>query len=91
MKKTLWQASRDVFHQRAGEDHVLILMPGETYFTLNALGGQIWQLIQDPLSIDDICAILMDEYEVERETCRMQTQALLEDMERKRLVKRVGG
>ena len=88
-RKSLWQASKDVFHQRAGEDHVLILMPGETYFTLNAMGGQIWQLIQEPLSAADICSILMDEYDVEREVCLMQTEALLEDMERKRLVKRV--
>lgn len=86
--KALWQASKDVYYQRSGDEHVLIRLPGETYFTLNAMAGRIWLLIQDPLSLDDICHILMDEFQVEAQTCRMQTESLLLELEARKLASR---
>lgn len=42
------------------------------YFTLNAVGSHIWDLIETPSSMDDICTTLMKEFEVDRTTCEKE-------------------
>jgi hypothetical protein len=39
-------------------------------FGLNSTASAVWRLIETPTSLDQICAALVDEYEVDQATCR---------------------
>jgi uncharacterized NAD(P)/FAD-binding protein YdhS len=57
------------------------------YFGLDRIGAWIWTLIQSPITIDQICAALVQKYDVDRARCERDVQALVADMAREGLVR----
>lgn len=50
------------------------------YFALNPVATRIWQLLQSPLGLDDLCRKLLDEYEVDERRCFGEVEAHLQEM-----------
>jgi hypothetical protein len=69
----------------AGESVILNLKDG-TYYGLNELGSVIWEFIQEPKTVADICESILQEYEVDADTCNSSVQALLSDLVNAQLV-----
>jgi hypothetical protein len=69
----------------AGESVILNLKNG-TYYGLNEVGNTIWQLIQEPKAVSDICESILQEYDVDSQTCENEVQALLVDLLNAQLV-----
>ena len=63
----------------AGEAAILNLKSG-VYYGLNAVGARIWQLIQEPMTVTTIRDTLLEEYEVESDSCERDLLALLQDL-----------
>jgi hypothetical protein len=63
----------------AGEVVILDLTHG-VYYGLDAVGAQIWALIQEPRSVEAIRDAILDEYDVEPEPCERDLLALLGDL-----------
>ena len=51
-----------------------------TYYGLNAVGARIWDLIQEPTPVREVCEQLVREYDVETETCQRDLMAVLRDL-----------
>ncbi len=68
-----------------GEVVMLSIQRGE-YFGLDKIGSRIWELIENPHSIEEIKAILLEEYEVEEDTCKKDLIEFLEDLQIKGLI-----
>jgi hypothetical protein len=49
-------------------------------YGLNAVGTRIWALIAEPRTVEELCALLVSEYEVDPAQCRSEVLGLLEDM-----------
>lgn len=47
------------------------------YFSLNPVATRIWELLEKPLDLDELCNILMEEYEVKAEQCIADTKECL--------------
>ena len=62
-----------------GEEIILNLRSGR-YFGLDAVGTRIWQLIQEPKTVNAVLDCLLEEYEVEPERCERDLVALLEQL-----------
>lgn len=69
----------------AGEAVILDIKSGE-YYGLNAVGGHIWNLIQEPKAVNDVLSVLLEEYDVDRERCQRDLLVLLEDLAAKGLI-----
>lgn len=63
----------------AGEAAILNIRNG-VYYGLDPVGARIWQLIQQPRSVDEVRETLVGEYEVEPERCAQDLVALLEQL-----------
>lgn len=72
-------APEQICSDLAGETVILNLKTG-MYYGLNALGTRIWELIQEPRSVDAIRDTLVEEYEVEPERCERDLLTLLQEM-----------
>jgi len=68
-----------------GEVVMLSLQRGE-YFGLDKIGSRIWELIEQTMKVDEVRIILMDEYDVDEETCLNDLIEFLEDLQNKGLV-----
>jgi len=69
------------------EDEVVILsMKDGVYYGLNPVGAFIWNQIQKPKRVDEICDLIMGEFDVGREECEADLMELLSELLDKGLI-----
>jgi hypothetical protein len=69
------------------DGELVMLEPGSSrYFGLDAIGNRIWELIEHPRSLGDLCDTLQTEFEVTGETCRADVLAFVRQLEEAELV-----
>ena len=68
-----------------GEVAILNLKDG-VYYGLNTVGSRIWSLIQQPRVVREVCDMLLEEYEVDPDTCSKELLALLKDLAEKNMI-----
>jgi hypothetical protein len=82
-----------VFRRSAGQ--VSCMINGEVailslekaiYFGLQGVGVQIWEALEQPRSVSDLCQLIMAEFDVSAEQCHQDVVGLLEDMRKEGLV-----
>ena len=56
------------------------------YYGLDAVGTRIWNLVQSPRIVKDLCDTLLEEYEVEPVRCDRDLMALLRGLAAEGLV-----
>lgn len=57
-----------VFSEMDGEI-VMMSIENSEYYGLDPIASRIWQLLEKPSSVAHLADILLEEYEVDRETC----------------------
>ena len=75
---------------RLHDELVMMDIEQGKYFSLNPVATRIWELLENPLTIEGLCALLMDEYEVEEEQCRHEVTGVLDEMLKLEIVERYG-
>ena len=60
----------------------LVMMSAESgyYIALTEVGARIWELIAEPMQLDDLCAQLGREFDVPPEMCRAEVRAFLDSL-----------
>jgi hypothetical protein len=56
-----------VMARQVGEETVILDLAAGAYFGLDPVGARIWQLMGEGMTLAEICATMLEEYEVERE------------------------
>ena len=79
------QVSADLSSDVDGSVVILNLKDG-VYYELKEVGARIWNLIQQPYSIQSIKNRLIEEYEVDAEQCEVDLLALAEHLARLGLI-----
>jgi len=62
------------------DEEIILNINKGTYYGLDPIGARIWDLIQDPVTVDALVNRLLEEYDVGREQCLEDVLALLHDM-----------
>lgn len=55
-------------------------------YGLNKVGSRVWQLIETPAKIGDVCATLTHEFDVDAATCEREVLDLLEELRAEDLI-----
>ena len=69
-----------------GGEAVILTLDSGRYFSLNDVGSRVWDLIQEPMSVSDICDAILEEYEVDPTRCMRDIFAILESLASEGLV-----
>ena len=69
----------------AGEAVILNLTSG-IYYGLDEVGSRIWEIMQEPSSVQTIRDKLLEEYDVEREKCEQDLLELISQLKQYGLV-----
>lgn len=75
-----------VIAQRASNDLLLLNMEDGNYYSLNEIGGRIWELCDGNRSVSQLIAALAAEYEVSHEVLEKDVSDLLENLQSGRLI-----
>ena len=76
----------DVLAQAAGETVILLTPDSGEYFTLNEVGGRIWELADGSRSVSEIAGVLVGEYEAPLEDIQADALELLGALAEEQLV-----
>lgn len=68
-----------------GEKVMMSLDNGE-YFGLDPVGSRIWELIENPIRVDKLIALLLEEFEVSETQCNIDTLEFLNQLQEKKLL-----
>ena len=71
-----------------GEIVALHVERGQCY-GLNSVASEIWRMLEEPKSLDEICGTLTSDYDVDSATCRSEVVTLLSQLKHEGLVKEV--
>lgn len=73
-----------------GEEVILLHLENGLYYGLENVGARIWKLLQKPVKVGEIERALLDEYDVEPETCHAEVVTLLQRLIDQNLVEVTG-
>ena len=72
--------NRNTIAGRLSDELVMMDIDKGKYFSLNTVATCIWDLLDVPLSLDELCARLMEEYEVDPNQCRAEVTEVVNEM-----------
>ena len=73
---------------RVGDEVAVLGLDKAVYYGLNPVGARIWELIQKPVRLDQVAALVFAEYDVDRETARRDLMELVEQLLAEGLIER---
>ena len=87
---TRWQVSQEVLSSKIDEEIILMSIKADSYFGIDPVGSQVWEIIsKQPLTTSEIVQLMMEDYEVDEETCRADVQAFIDSMYARKLIEKV--
>ncbi|MBP1967049.1 lasso peptide biosynthesis PqqD family chaperone [Paenibacillus aceris] len=69
-----------------GEEKVMLSIHNGKYYNLGPIGGLIWDMINEPVTIELLVNKLIVEYEVEKSVCENQVLSFLEQLRKEGLI-----
>jgi len=75
------QLSETLFAQEVDGEMVLLDMKSENYFGLDAVASEIWRLLQEGKSLEEILLELMEIYDVDETTLRQDLSNFIEQLQ----------
>ncbi|MBO6555062.1 MAG: PqqD family protein [Pseudomonadales bacterium] len=82
----LLRASQDAIGQEVRGETVILDLASEEYFSLNEVGTRVWQLIQEPMSLNSLRSQLLEEFDVDESTLESDLAELIDVLTREGLV-----
>jgi hypothetical protein len=72
--------SKDQLASNIGGETVILGLSAGRYYGVDSVGSRIWQLIQEPIAVNDVERTIVSEYAVDPERCRTDLLKLLQQM-----------
>ena len=71
----------DLLHASVGaEECVMMSIEAGSYYGLNAVGSRIWELLESPKTVGQLCRQICEEFEVDKGTLDQDMAALATDL-----------
>ena len=83
--------AKNLASQAIDDDLVILNLERDNYIGLDSIGRRIWELIESPRRIDDLCRQLVSEYEGPPEQIAADALHFLEELEREKMLDVVDG
>ena len=90
LKQVVAAVNEQVSSDLGGEAVILSLKPG-IYFGVNETGAFVWNLIQQPISLEEIKDRILKEFEVEADRCERDLLELIDQLKDKGLIEFLDG
>jgi hypothetical protein len=69
-----------------GDEVIILGLDDSLYYGLSDTGVRVWTLVQAPLTVGEILAAIVAEYDVDRSRAEIDLQALLGDLHSRGLI-----
>ena len=86
LEKAIVQREGNIVSDMDGEKVMLSVQKGK-YYTLGKLGGELWDLMKEPVTIQELVTTLQSQYDVEQTECEKQVTDFINQLLEQGLVK----
>ncbi|WP_256218531.1 lasso peptide biosynthesis PqqD family chaperone [Bacillus sp. MUM 116] len=83
----IFEQSKDVIVSNMGQEKVMLSIANGRYYNLGELGGDIWELLCEPKTINQLISELLEVYDVDRVQCEQQVSTFLRHLFEEQLIK----
>ena len=83
---TIIQRDSKLITSRMDGETVMMSINNGEYYGLDPIGSRIWELIENPISVESLIAKLRCEYDIEIAQCEHDTTIFLQQMANKNLL-----
>ncbi len=80
------QRRGDLLSSEMDGETVMLDMVSGYYFSMDSVGGRIWQLLENTQTVAQLCETLQQEYEVDAETCAREVVEFLQELSKHQLI-----
>ena len=78
--KDTYQRSSEIIASVIDNETVMMDKDFENYYGLQAIGTEVWSLLESPASVEEIAKSLVQRYDVSLEQCIADLKPLMEDL-----------
>ena len=77
----------DILHAPVGtEEAVMMSIEAGRYYSVNAVGARIWELLETPKTVTQLCSQICEEFEVDAQVCESDVLRFVNDLIDNRIV-----
>ena len=78
---TALSRNSDILYAPVGsEEMVMMSVTAGRYYGLNAVASRVWELLETPKTIAQLCAQICEEFEVDAQTCEAEVLKFVQDL-----------
>jgi len=89
MNATPKYVRKNVISANVDQDIILFNEEAGYYYATSDVGASIWEALATPMAIQELIDRLTDEYDVDRDVCRLETEHFLERLQKAGLVEAI--
>lgn len=86
LSERTFQRSEGLLAAETGDELLMMSVELGLYFNLNAVGSRIWALLEKPRTLQEMAAVLLDEYEVSAQTVDTELRTFLSALHQRELL-----
>jgi hypothetical protein len=76
----------EIIHNNIDGEVVIMSITKNNFYGIDKIGSHIWELLENSRSVDEIITVMMQDYEVERETCEKDVIDFLDEALKNELI-----
>jgi hypothetical protein len=78
---TALSRNSDILYAPVGsEEMVMMSVTAGRYYGLNTVASRVWELLETPKTIAQLCAQICEEFEVDAQTCETEVLKFVQDL-----------
>lgn len=85
--KALIERTNDIVSSEIDGETVMMSIEQGKYYGMDSIGSRIWELIEKPILLSDLCNTLTSEFQVNEATCSEDVTSFIEQLMNEKLVK----
>jgi len=66
---------------------VMMNIQSDSFYGANAVGTRIWELLEQPLTVAQLCSLLQEEFDVDAQTCQQDVLPFIQKIIDEKLVR----
>ncbi len=78
---------KEILSAEVRNEVVLMSIEKGVYFGLNPVGDRVWSLLDELVAVQEVCATIVEEFEVTLEQCQEEVLEVLKDMREQGLIR----
>jgi len=80
--------NEDNLASKIHDEIVMVNITQGNYFGLNSVGSDIWELLNEPRTVDELCEVLVEDYDIDLKSCKDQVSDFIKELEKQKLIQK---